>query len=83
MKRKIQQYVKDWERKGYSHGIPQEAPPRLEANNRVPSYRQICRAIMRNDLALTTLGFSRPKTDAYMAIKRVEIEARNRGKMQP
>ena len=77
MKKKILSYIKSWQSKGYSSGIPDEAPTRLEAANKVPSYRQICRAIMRNDLALTTLGFSRPKTGAYMALKKIEIEARN------
>ena len=78
MKRKILAYVRDWERKGYSAGIPDEAPGRLEALNKVPSYRLICKAIMRNDLALTTLGYVRPKTQAYMTLKRIEIEARKK-----
>lgn len=77
MKRKIRNYIKEWERKGYSTGIPEEAPSRLEAMNKAPSFRMICKAILRNDIALTTLGFSREKTDAYMTIKRIEIEARN------
>lgn len=33
---------------------------------------------MRNDLALTTLGYVRPKTRAYMTLKRIEIEARKK-----
>lgn len=77
MKRKILAYIKDWENKGYSNGIPDEAPAKLEAINKVPSYRSICKAILKNDLALTTLGFTRPKTQAYMTIKRIEIEARD------
>lgn len=77
MKNKIRNYVSLWKHRGYPNGIPDECPVELEANNKVPSYRMICRAIMRNDVALSTLGFSRPKTPEYMALKKLEIEARN------
>lgn len=76
MKRKIVKYVASWERRGYPLGIPDAAPAELEDSNKVPSYRMICRAIMRNDVSLSTLGFSRPKTPEYMALKKLEIEAR-------
>ena len=65
-----------WKRRGYNGDIPDFCPPELEAANKVASYRMICRAIIRNDLALTTLGFTRPKTEAYMALKKIEIEQR-------
>ena len=76
MKNKIRSYVSSWKRKGYENGIPDESPVELESNNKVPSYRMICRAIMRNDVSLSTLGFSRNKTPEYMASKKLEIEAR-------
>ena len=76
MKAKILSYVSTWKRRGYSDGIPDFCHPELEAANKVASYRMICRAIMRNDLAMTTLGFTRPKTAAYMALKKIEIEQR-------
>lgn len=55
------------------NGIPDEAPPRLEALCKAPSYRMVCMAIMKNDYPLETLGYSRTKCDAYMAIKRQEL----------
>lgn len=76
MKSKIRSYVLNWKRRGYENGIPDESPAELEAHNKVPSYRMICRAIMRNDVALSTLGFARTKTPEYMALKKIEIEAR-------
>jgi predicted phosphoadenosine phosphosulfate sulfurtransferase len=76
MKQKINSYVSSWTKRGYENGIPDESPPELEAHNKVPSYRMICRAIMRNDVSLSTLGFSRVKTPEYMALKKIEIEAR-------
>ena len=78
MRDKIGNYVSSWKRKGYPKDIPDEAPVSLEALNKAPSYRQICRAIIRNDFALTTLGFQRPLTPEYMALKRIEIENRER-----
>lgn len=77
MKEKIASYISAWKRKGYANGIPDEADPRLEAMCKAPSYRAICRAILRNDVSLSTLGFQRHQCDAYMAIKSIEIEARN------
>lgn len=44
----------------------------------MPSYRLICKAILRNDTALTTLGFAKEKCPAYMELKRIEIEAREK-----
>jgi hypothetical protein len=38
----------------------------------------VCRAILKNDLALVSLGFQRPKSDAYMALKRIELDERLR-----
>ncbi len=76
MKRKIRNYIAKWERQGYPNGIPDEAPPRLEMAGKVPSYRFICRAILKNDIHLLSLGGSRPHCPLYDAIKREEIRAR-------
>lgn len=77
MKQKILDYIKTWEYKGYSNGIPDEAPLRLEQLNKVPSYRKICIAILKNDVCLTSLGFSKSKCELYSELKRIEIEQRN------
>lgn len=76
MKRKIQAYIRGWESRGYPNGIPDEAPENLEARNRVPSYRLICLAIMKNDMALVTLGFGRKPCEIYNVLKRIELRAR-------
>lgn len=78
---KIRAYVRKWEGRGYLEGIPDEAPILLEKANRVPSYRAICMAIMRNDVALQSLGYQREPCSTYMAIKRAELMAR--GKIAP
>lgn len=73
MKERILNWIEKWEARGYSNGIPDEAPLRLEALCKVPSYRMVCIAIMKNDYALETLGYSRTKCGAYMALKRQEL----------
>jgi predicted phosphoadenosine phosphosulfate sulfurtransferase len=78
MKSRIADYVKTWEDRCYPEGIPDEAPPELEAAGLVPSYRRICLAIIKNDVQLQTLGYSRVPCPIYMEIKRVEIAARHR-----
>lgn len=75
MRRKINQYIKKWESRGYPSGIPDEAPSRLEDLGKVPSYRLICIALMKNDRQLETLGYSRVPCSTYMEIKRQELLA--------
>ena len=80
MKQNIENYIKEWEIKCYFEGIPDEAPSRLTQLNKVPSYKQICSAILKNDKSLKTLGFSPKKSKYYSEFKRVEIEQRKDGK---
>lgn len=78
MKDKIKRYVSNWEKNCYHGGIPDEAPRRLEQLNKVPSYRAICFAIMRNDFHLESLGYSKPKTLLYSELKRVELTSKGK-----
>ena len=76
MKEKILQYIKIWKARGYSEGLPDAAPIELENRNKVPSYRRICLAILRNDYSLKTLGLTTPKSKYYSAYKKIEIDGR-------
>ena len=76
MKNKIKNYIAKWKKQGYENGLPDEAPAKLEALNKVPSYRMICKAILKNDLCLTSLGYSKPKSEMYNLLKRIEINSR-------
>jgi predicted phosphoadenosine phosphosulfate sulfurtransferase len=67
-----------WERRCYKMGIPDEVDKILEISNKVPTYRMICRAIMMNDIALTTLGFTRKDCNYYGVLKRIELSERNK-----
>ena len=72
----IREYVTLWRTRGYPDDIPDTVPDALMRENLAPSYKAICLAIMRNDVALESLGFF-PKTCAsYTALKRIELDAR-------
>ena len=71
--RAIREYVSKWEAQGYPEGIPDEAPIELERALKVPSYRMICRALLKNDFLLKSLGFTRPTCELYMQLKKTEL----------
>ena len=78
MRTKIEDYIQTWEKRCYFDGIPEEVPPRLDQLNKVPSYKSIVRAILKNDLTLKSLGFTESKTNAYHELKRIELEKRKK-----
>lgn len=73
-------YISEWENRCYQSGIPDEAPIRLEQLNKVPSYKSIVRAIMKNDTTLKSIGFTQNKCNSYHELKRVELSKRNKDK---
>lgn len=64
-KNKITVYLKWYRERGYPDGIPQEADNVLEQLNKVPSWKMITKALLRNDYWCIGLGFSPTKKDAY------------------
>lgn len=63
--KKFAVFIKWWEKHGYAEGIPDEADKALEAKKRAPSYRRLCKTILRNDYWCRELSFSPPKSKAY------------------
>jgi len=63
-----------WEKRCYKDGIPDEAPFQLA--DKVPSYKRICIAILKNDMNLTSLGFEPKNSKYYSILKKIEIDAR-------
>jgi predicted phosphoadenosine phosphosulfate sulfurtransferase len=51
--------------RGYSEGIPNEVDVNLEAKRKVPSWRRVCKSLLRNDYWLKGLGFSQNKSGSY------------------
>ena len=62
---KILLFNRWWEERGYPDGIPDEADLALENKRDVPSWRRVCKSLLRNDYWCKGLGFSQHKTGAY------------------
>tara|TARA_R110000868_G_scaffold309986_2_gene571212 strand:+ start:116 stop:1291 length:1176 start_codon:yes stop_codon:yes gene_type:complete len=73
---KIYTFCKWWEERGYPNGIPDESPYILEAKKMTPSWRRICKSLLRNDFWCKGLGFTQHKTEAYQ--KYLELKKRKR-----
>ena len=54
-----------WIERGYSPEIPDEADANLEMKRDVPSWRRICKSLLRNDYWCKGLGFSQHKSESY------------------
>ena len=62
---KILLFCRWWEERGYEEGIPDEADTNLEMKRDVPSWRRVCKSLLRNDYWCKGLGFSQHKSKAY------------------
>lgn len=64
-KNKIYKFIKWWEEKGYPDGIPDEADYQMEQKKNVPSWRRVCKSLLRNDYWCKGLSFTQQKSTAY------------------
>lgn len=62
---KFKVFIKWWKARGYAEGIPDEAPIVLEAKRIAPSWRRLCKVLLRNDYWCKGLAFTQPKSAAY------------------
>ena len=69
--KKIKGYVKQWEKRCYKNGIPDEVP--ISLKYKVPSYKSIALCLLKNDLNLKDLGFSTKHSNWYNYYKKEEI----------
>ena len=75
---KIAVFQKWWIDRGYIGGIPDEADPKQEANKEVPSWRRVCKALLRNDYWCKGLSFDQTKSSAYEKYKKIMRRRRER-----
>ena len=59
---KIAVFLKWYQEKGYENGIPDDGPINTKE---VPSWKRICKALLRNDYWCKGLSFSQHKSTAY------------------
>ena len=62
---KIMLFERWWMDRGYPEGIPDEVPYALEAKRLAPSWRRVCKSLLRNDYWCKGLGFTQHKSAAY------------------
>lgn len=70
-------WILGWHKRGYRKGIPDYAPRELEKKYWAPSWRRMCKVILRNDWWCKGLGLTQPKSDAYK--KYLEIKREKNG----
>ena len=68
---RFEKWFHGWHKRGYEI-IPDEAPRELEAKQWVPSWRRVCRTILRNDFWCKGLGQTQPKSEAYQKFKELK-----------
>jgi predicted phosphoadenosine phosphosulfate sulfurtransferase len=79
-KNKIAVYLRWHQVRDYPDGIPDEQPGDCGSEDRVPSWKRICKVLLRNDYWCKGLSFSPTKTAAYshyQAMMRKRREAWN------
>lgn len=70
---KFKTFIKWWKKKGYEE-IPDEAPLQLENKKLAPSWRRMCKVILRNDYWCKGLSFTQPKSEAYGKFLKIKKE---------
>lgn len=72
--KRFKTFINGWKSRGYDT-IPDEAPLVLENAHWAPSWRRMCKVLLRNDWWCKGLGLTQPKSEAYekfMQIKKVK-----------
>lgn len=62
--KRFRSFIKGWQGRGYTE-IPDEAPKTLEDKHWAPSWRRMCKVLLRNDWWCKGLGLTQPKSEAY------------------
>jgi len=70
-KERFKKFIKGWQDRGYLV-IPDEAPEDLESKCWVPSWRRMCKVMLRNDYWCKGLGQTQPLSDAYAKFKEIK-----------
>lgn len=75
--KRFNEWLYGWHKRGYRNGIPDYAPRELEKKYWVPSWRRLCKVLLRNDWWCKGLGLMQPKSEAYsryMKLKKARKE---------
>lgn len=72
---RFKKFIWSWYKRGYTT-IPDEAPPELESKCWAPSWRRMCKVLLRNDYWCKGLGQTQPKSEAYQRYKQIKKDRR-------
>lgn len=72
---KFARFIAGWRKRGYQV-MPDFAPHDLEVQQWAPSWRRMCRCILRNDYYCKGLGQTQPKSEAYGKFKSIQLKRR-------
>lgn len=78
---RFKKFIAGWRKRGYAT-IPDEAPHDLEVKQWAPSWRRMCRCILRNDYYCKGLGQTQPKSEAYGKFKAIQQVRKLNEKME-
>lgn len=77
---RIRRFMGGWTKRGYAV-MPDAADHNVENLHFAPSWRRVCKTLLRNDYWCKGLGFSQPKSEAYG--KYLELKGKLRTKAKP
>ena len=72
---RFKKFIVGWKKRGYKT-IPDEALHQLEVKQWAPSWKRMCRSILRNDYYCKGLGQTQPKSEAYQKFKAIQLKNR-------
>lgn len=75
--KRFREWLVGWHRRGYRNGIPDYAPRELEKKYWAPSWRRMCKVLLRNDWWCKGLGLIQPKSAAYERYMQIKRERAN------
>lgn len=76
-KLRFKKFISGWRDRGYT-AIPDEAPEELESKCWAPSWRRMCKVLLRNDYWCKGLGQTQPKSDAYIKFKEIQKSSKKK-----
>lgn len=68
---RFKKFIFGWKKRGYKR-IPEESPSELENACWAPSWRRMCKVLLRNDYWCKGLGQTQPKSEAYQKFKEIK-----------
>jgi predicted phosphoadenosine phosphosulfate sulfurtransferase len=80
---KIAHFINWYRERGYTEGIPDENDPELERAQKAPSWRRVCKMLLRNDYWAKFLGFEPQKGTADAQYKALMAKRRNAWNIYP